>query len=148
MMGLYIIISHFLFNYSISLPQDYQQDFAYHVLRLRPNILLGDLNSGYNYQHHAYNILHDDGYKSIAPNLSTFCAIDNNTICDGFSSTSLYTTRDHIMYDNQIHPSRLNFVNNNNYHINVYGNDVNISDHLGIYTRISYVLKKKHSYCR
>jgi hypothetical protein len=145
---LYIVTSHFPFNYSIPLPQDYQQNFAHDVLKLRPNILFGDLNSGNDYQSQAYNILKNDGYKSINPNLSTFCTIPNNTICDGYASSSLSTTRDHIMYDNQIHPNRLNFVNTTNYNINIYGDDVNISDHLGLYSKLSYVLKKKHVYCQ
>ncbi|KAL9657699.1 hypothetical protein ABK040_005052 [Willaertia magna] len=145
---LYIIGSHFPFNYTIPLQQDLQTDFIEDIIQKRPNIILGDLNTGLNYQPEGYELLKEYGYRSVNPNIATYCPTNSSVAGSCSTEAELAQKIDHIMFDTEIHENVLLWKQKTRYAIEVFGNRApTVSDHIGIKTELQYNLKRKHLYC-
>ncbi|EFC38359.1 predicted protein [Naegleria gruberi] len=145
--GLYIMESHFPFNFGIDLPVMYQPEFSRMVIMKRPNILVGDLNSGPMTQPEGYETLAGYGYQSIDPNKATFCVNGLNWESgDCSDDPERNTGMDHIMVDKFSRILEWNF--NNSFKLQLFGDSTPTpSDHLGITTELNYNMARKHPYC-
>ena len=147
--GLYIVESHYPFEYPLPLLQELQTDFSRHILKTRPNIVLGDLNTGKNYQPAGYELLKSYGYKSINPDLATYCITNSSIAGSCNTETELRQKIDHIMYDNEINCNSLEWQRRTQYEITTFGSRApTVSDHIGISSTLKYKMHRPHIYCR
>jgi len=125
---------HFAFNLLEDIDTDYtgamygatQPAHAQDFIDAGVDVIVGDLNTGPNYQSLGFNTLLNNGYRLVSPNVPTWCDKDHAGFLPCLNALSIPMPIDHIL----VRKKSAIF----SFHATTFNNRPIMSDHIGVST--------------